>query len=309
MSTDGGEGQEHGMTSQAPRAIHIVIITRERRDDLVQVLDSILPQIKHGDMLTVLENGCPANSTAGLDSDFPTVDFARSEENLGVPGGRNFAAMRGDQPLVVFIDDDATVQPGTLDVVRDRFKDEESLGCIAFRIDAPETGLPRSHEFPFREKSGFDVERAATYFVGGGFALRRTAFYDIGAFDDRLFYGMEELDLSYRLIGAGWRILYVPSATVIHYASPAGRLAGQNVYFMMRNRIIVSWKNLPWRFLVTQVGAWSVYLFARAVRSRLVNHWAKGIADGVSVASAADRRPIPQEGISFLKAHQGRLWW
>lgn len=297
------------MTSQAPRAIHIVIITRERRDDLVQVLDSILPQIKHGDMLTVLENGCPANSTAGLDSDFPTVDFARSEENLGVPGGRNFAAMRGDQPLVVFIDDDATVQPGTLDVVRDRFKDDESLGCIAFRIDAPETGLPRSHEFPFREKSGFDVERPATYFMGGGVAFRRSAFEDVGAFDDRLFYGMEELDLSYRLVGAGWSIRYVPSAVVIHYASPAGRLAGQTVYFMMRNRIVVSWKNLPLRFLISQIGAWTTYLFGRAARSGLTRHWARGIRDGVGLARKVERRPVSREGIRFLKAHQGRLWW
>jgi GT2 family glycosyltransferase len=47
--------------------------------------------------------------------------------------------------------------------------------------------------------------------------VRRSAFEQVGGFDPGFDpYGYEDLDLSLRLIDAGWRILYVPQALAWH---------------------------------------------------------------------------------------------
>jgi GT2 family glycosyltransferase len=51
---------------------------------------------------------------------------------------------------------------------------------------------------------------------GAALAIRREAFDSIGGFDEGYFMYAEELDLCYRLNGAGWEIDYLSDATVTH---------------------------------------------------------------------------------------------
>jgi len=47
--------------------------------------------------------------------------------------------------------------------------------------------------------------------------LRRSALDQVGLLDEGYFIYGDELDLQYRLKGAGWGIYYLPKATTIHY--------------------------------------------------------------------------------------------
>ncbi len=292
-----------------PAPIDVVIITRERRDDVVKVVRSVLADLGPEDTIHVLENGCPVRSTQGLDELYPSVHWHREEENLGVAGGRNRLIDLTDNGLIAFVDDDATVEAGTLTRVRAAFASDERLGAVAFRIDDPATGEPRSYEYPFKGTTDIDLERQGTYFVGAGFALRRTAIDDVGTFDDRLFYALEELDFSYALAGSDWGVRYVPGARVVHYASPAGRPSGQKVYFMVRNRIVVARKWLPLRFYLSQVALWGGLWMLRAVRSRQLRHFWKGLRDGRRMAKQSDRTVLSRQAVARLRNHGGRLWY
>ncbi|MEE9299269.1 MAG: glycosyltransferase [Acidimicrobiia bacterium] len=289
--------------------IDVAIITRERRGDVIEAVRSVLSDLGSDDAVHVLENGCSQRSTEGLEDLFPTVRWHRVSENLGVAGGRNWLLEHTDRPVVAFVDDDATLQPGSLERVRRAFAGAGALGAVAFRIDDPETGTPRSHEYPFKGTAGVDDERPATYFVGAGFALRREATEEVGGFDGRLFYALEELDLSFALIEAGWRIRYLPTARVVHHASPAGRPGGQKVYFMVRNRLVVAGKWLPLRYRVSQIVMWGSLWLLRAVRARQVRHWLRGIRDGRRMATESKRSPLDRDAIAHLRAHGGRLWY
>jgi len=289
--------------------IDVAIITRERRDDAVVAVRSVLADIGPEDRVHVLENGCPDHSTEGLDELFPAVQWHRESENLGVAGGRNRLIELTDQSLIAFVDDDATVESGTFDRVRAAFGSDQRLAAVAFRIDDPATGEPRSHEYPFKGTADIDIERAGAYFVGAGFALRRDAIDDVGAFDGRLFYALEELDLSYALAGGGWGIRYIPGARVVHHASPAGRPTGQKVYFMVRHRIVVARKWLPRRFYLSQVSLWSGVWMLRAIRARQLRHFWRGIRDGMKMARESERRVLSREVVASLKERGGRLWY
>ncbi len=225
-------------------------------------------------------------------------------------GGRNWLLENTDRPLVVFVDDDATVVAGSLESVREAFAADGSLGAVAFRIDDPATGRPRSYEYPFKGTDRVEEERPAAYFVGAGFALRRRAAEEVGFFDGRLFYALEELtDMSYAMAKAGWGIRYLPAARVVHHASPAGRPSGQKVYYMVRHRLVVSRKWLPRRYRLSQVVLWTGLWWWRALRAGQLRHWWRGIRDGRRMARESPRTVLDREVINRLKASGGRLWY
>ncbi len=61
------------------------------------------------------------------------------------------------------------------------------------------------------------------YFVGCAHAIHRDIFEKTGYYPTNFFYGMEEYDLSYRAIDAGFDIVYDDRVIILHKESPLGR--------------------------------------------------------------------------------------
>jgi hypothetical protein len=64
-------------------------------------------------------------------------------------------------------------------------------------------------------------------FLGGACALRREAYDSVGGYFTELFYGHEELELSWRLIDAGWMIEYLDDVRVTHPKTDISRHSGR----------------------------------------------------------------------------------
>jgi GT2 family glycosyltransferase len=62
--------------------------------------------------------------------------------------------------------------------------------------------------------------------------VRRDALDAVGGFDERFFLYSEEVDLCLRVHRAGWRIIHVPTLTILHHGSDGRaldpRLAAQS---------------------------------------------------------------------------------
>jgi GT2 family glycosyltransferase len=291
--------------------LDVLILTRERPRELVDNLEELVAQLGPRDRCVVLENGCPLASTAGLAARFPTVTFLRSEDNLGVTGGRNLLARQASGDVLVFLDDDALPGAGLLDGVRKRFGDDPGLGLLAFRIDDPATGRPRPAEFPHRDTSLADTLFTPTYFNAGGCAIARSVFERAGGYDEHLFYSLEELELSFRLLRAGVRFGYDPDLRVVHLASASARPSGRFLRYAVRNRWWVPVRHLPWPMAASHVVLWTAYLLAVALRERQVGDWFQGVRVGARNLPRAlrTRRRLPAAVVDRLRRDGGRLWW
>jgi len=53
--------------------------------------------------------------------------------------------------------------------------------------------------------------------------IRRSAFEQVGPFDEAYGLHCEDLDLMFRLRQAGWRCLFVPSAKALHHKGVSSR--------------------------------------------------------------------------------------
>jgi GT2 family glycosyltransferase len=77
------------------------------------------------------------------------------------------------------------------------------------------------------------------WLVGAAMLARRAALEEVrrpdtaGPFDETFFMYCEEVDLCYRLKQAGWRIVYVPEAIVVHYEGRSSEqaIAARDIHY------------------------------------------------------------------------------
>ena len=69
--------------------------------------------------------------------------------------------------------------------------------------------------------------------TGACLAARQTAIQQAGVLDEGFFMYSEEVDWCRRIKLAGWRIVYVPTAEVIHYGGQSSKqvIAAQHIHF------------------------------------------------------------------------------
>jgi N-acetylglucosaminyl-diphospho-decaprenol L-rhamnosyltransferase len=79
----------------------------------------------------------------------------------------------------------------------------------------PENGYSRRYREANCARAGIGI---VDWVTGACLLVRRGAFEAVGGFDGRYFMYVEEVDLCWRLAGAGWRTGYEESARVLHLA-------------------------------------------------------------------------------------------
>jgi GT2 family glycosyltransferase len=68
-----------------------------------------------------------------------------------------------------------------------------------------------------------DEQREVDQLMGAALLLRRTALEQVGLLDERFFVYFEEVDLCLRLHRAGWKVLFVPTAQIVHHGGYSAR--------------------------------------------------------------------------------------
>lgn len=142
---------------------------------------------------------------------FGGVEIVENEKNLGFGAACNRGAARGDAPVIFFLNVDTEVDPGVfseLDAAQKRHPDAGGYEC---------------RQVPYETGHHIDpVTMETTWASGAALAVPRAVFTGTGGFDEHLFMYCEDVDLSWRIRAAGYRLYYVPFARVTHYSYENG---------------------------------------------------------------------------------------
>lgn len=127
--------------------------------------------------------------------------------NLGFGCGVNAALEGSSASYVLLLNQDAIPEPGAL----------QALWAVA-TADDPRVAAWEMRQLPYEHPKPYDPVTLDTVWVSGAAVLLRVqAFRAVGGFDPRIFMYGEDVDLSWRLRCAGWRLRYVPRCTVVHH--------------------------------------------------------------------------------------------
>lgn len=195
-----------------------------------ECLVRLVSTIEAGDSVVVTDNGSSDGTAAGLAADFPWVRVERLARNLGFASGCNIGAAAASGDVVVFLNNDTIPTQDWLARLLRPFDDGAvvATGPRSNFVSGPQCvpdasylpgGTVALDSFVRRWQADHDgatepVERL----VGFCLAVRREAFFAIGAFDERFGIGSyEDDDLCRRLREDGGTLLMVHDSFVHHH--------------------------------------------------------------------------------------------
>nr|QQZ51554.1 hypothetical protein JKL49_11525 [Phenylobacterium glaciei] len=144
-------------------------------------------------------------------------------------------------------------------------------------------------------------------FVGGLVALRRALYQDVGGFSPEFFYGLEEREYSYRIIKAGWKILYQPDIVAIETTDEGGRASRIDQRTeTLSNRYIISYLHTPLAPMIANFVLFTLFLVIKE-RGRVNVGRALGkFSTWLKKPGRPARRPIDRHAQAYIRACGGR---
>lgn len=232
--------------SSAGARVSVVIVTRDRREELLTTLDR-LRRHSPGCPVIVVDNASADGTPGAVRERHPEVAVVPLRRNLGC-GGRTVGARAVRTPYVAFSDDDSWWADGALDQAADILDAHPRLAVLAGRVLVGPQGrldavcgvmarspLNRAADLPGPSVLGF---------VACGAVVRREPFLAAGGFDGRFGIGGEETLLAMDLARAGWGLAYVDSVVAHHHPSPARNLTARRRR-EVRNGLWTAWLRRP----------------------------------------------------------------
>lgn len=228
---------------QTDAVIGVVVLSYNKRDQLLLALESVLRSDYPGLVVVVFDNASIDGSAEAAEARFPRFKVVRSAKNLGAAGGRN-AGWRHLRQIaacdyIVFLDDDTEVTSSYFGRVADCFKEHPEAGVVAGKaLTGVDTGVIMSAgievnlytgqigDIGVGKKDEGQYDHARELDASGGFALAvKAALYEqLDGIDERFNpYGWEEVDFCLRARKAGYKVRYEPRAVLCHKGSRAGR--------------------------------------------------------------------------------------
>lgn len=302
-------------------SISLLIITYNRPEDLLELLQSLRQQQDIHLLKEVLVlNNASTTSYATVEafiSQCPDIPFhyIASAENLGVSRGRNKLMQMAKGELLLVLDDDILFREPT-DLLNMRtawdkaFFRNAHTGALTFRVIYHETKQPQLTAFPHKKYDRYkDIPEFLTYyFTGCTHMLKRSLLEQTGYYPEDFFYGMEEYDLSYRMIANGHALGYDNSVTVEHKESPLGRQPHhQKLASQWVNKSKVAWRYLPRIYFFTTTIAWS-FEYIKKIKGHPGTYF-RALGKVLGIPFREKRKVKSGSIMPYLRKVHARLWY
>jgi N-acetylglucosaminyl-diphospho-decaprenol L-rhamnosyltransferase len=209
--------------------------------------------------IIVVDNASRDDSVSMVREKYPQATLIANTENRGFTGGNNQGIEVAHGRYVLVLNPDTEVLGDALDRLVIYLDEHPAVGALGPQLLNPDRSVQSSRRrFPtlataFFESTwlqGLAPKHVLTHYYmddippdhihevdwlnGACTAFRRKVIDQVGVYDTQNFFMYsEELDLCRRVKEAGWKIVYLPEAQVIHYVGKSSDQAAavRHIYF------------------------------------------------------------------------------
>lgn len=243
----------HGLGTKSLRMkFSIIIPTYNRPEDLAACLKSIDVQIGGHELETIVIDDAGSSDFSTL---LPSIDlYIKNPTNLGPSYSRNVAANRSSGDVLLFLDDDTELLPGSVDALAEILTAHPEIGAIGGCGPADRSGRevefisgktcgPLRHEkyiyyppseeedhlrivgpnkrskyacYPSKEE-GQNALYDCDHVESAFLAVPKPVFKQVGGYDPYWFYMCEDRDLCLEIKAKGYRVVAAWAPRAIHH--------------------------------------------------------------------------------------------
>jgi GT2 family glycosyltransferase len=276
-----GQGAQRGLPK-----VSVIVLNRNgyevTRDCLASLRESNYASFE----VILVDNGSDDSSAEKLAQEFREVRLIKNLTNLGFTGGNNIgmrdALGRGAEYLLL-LNNDTVASPGFLKELVRVAENDPKIGILNPKIyffeptdmiwygggmHKPWWSFPKHIDYLKRDSSRNGKPREVSFVTGCACLIKREVVSRVGLLDEHFFFGVEDLDWSIRIVRAGFKAVYVPSAFIWHRVSVTANATlgvGARDYYHARNSIFVARKHLQpkyWPLFLLSMGRYLAYATA-----------------------------------------------
>ena len=241
--------------------LSVIILTYNSIKFITACLDSVFDQGYQGLEIIIVDNGSKDGTAEFIRENYPQVRLIENKKNLGACRARNRGIEISKGDWILTLDCDVILEKDFLNkIVRFIEESESSTGMFQPKIlkDDKKTiyscgiYLSKLRRFYDIGKGKLDDGQFNTskYIFG---ACTAAAIYrrdmleeikeDTGYFDERFFFLVEDVDLSWRAQKRGWKAIYYPEVVCYHFGNSSNYNRQFRQYLCFRNRYYSIIKN------------------------------------------------------------------
>jgi N-acetylglucosaminyl-diphospho-decaprenol L-rhamnosyltransferase len=252
--------------------------------------------------ILVVDNASTDGSAEMVRDEFPQVHLIANDENRGFTAANNQGLARARGRYLLLLNPDTEIVGDALTAMIHHAQANPEVGALGPRLLYPDGSLQSSRRrFPtfatalvestvvqewwqdnrilrryYMADTPDDAIQTVDWVVGACLLVRRQVYEQIGGLDEGYFMYSEELDWCRRIKAAGWQIVYLPTATIIHHEGksseqvvPARQIyfQGSKVRYFRKHHGVFQAEVLRWFLLLTYV-----YQMAREGIKWIVGH-------------------------------------
>jgi N-acetylglucosaminyl-diphospho-decaprenol L-rhamnosyltransferase len=294
--------------------LSIVIVSWNVRDLLRSCLQSIVDgahsspdggALRIGDWtveILVVDNASTDGSAEMVRQQFPQVHLIANTDNRGFTAANNQGLARSQGRYLLLLNPDTETVGDALVTMLRYVEANPEVGALGPKLVNPDGSVQSSRRrFPafatalvestvvqewwqdnrvlrryYMADTPDDAIQGVDWVVGACLLVRRQAYEQVGGLDEGFFMYSEELDWCRRIRAAGWKIVYLPTAAVIHHEGKSSEqvVPARHIYFQSskvryfrKHHGAFQAEALRWFLLVTYV-----YQMAREALKWLVGH-------------------------------------
>jgi len=296
--------------------VSIIIVNWNTYDDTANLVKSLL-ETNISQEIIIVDNNSPKGDGKRLSKTFSGIEqviVILAEANLGFPKACNIAANQAHGELLLFLNPDTIITKDALMGLLSVLISDETYGLVGPQIIGVDGHIQLSaatritpwtiflggpwlfrlanifgynpkivghcYSMPEHKKQLFP-----DWVVGACLLVRRHVFTKIKGFDEQFFMYYEETDLCLRIKNAGYKVVYDPSVSIVHFGGKASsqvplatakrRAKSEFIYFRKHYGLKTAYTHLMLNFmgnlgkgiLITPLG------LSKKYRSKALSHF------------------------------------
>ena len=237
--------------------LSIVTANTNEKHFTLPMLESVYKTVKKAQPLEfwIIDNNSMDGSVEAIHKEFPQVNFICNTTNVGFTEANNQGIRECTGDYIFCLNPDTICKEGAIDRLVDYLDEHPTAGIVGSKLLNSDGTLQSScrnfmttrrlilqHMLPWNKISQRLAEKISLMYwdhnetkpvdwlLGAALMIRRECLDEIGLKDESYFIFHEDSDWCFQAKKAGWKVVFVHDAEIIHHGSgTVGKLWGENL--------------------------------------------------------------------------------